>query len=255
MIATTSSTLHIDARQLHGVPVMSLSGRLDVVGAAAMLTATSTMAHAGAHSIVCDLSGMLDGVTARMLTVFPAAQRRLGSWPEYEVALAGASPTMDRALRRVAVDQFLSLHSTLAVAVRSLRVCGTTIHHSVPLDATPAEACRGRHWVDDVLRTEGSEFAEGSELRETAALVTSELTANALRHVHRPFTLSLALSSNELLVSVRDVSSRVPALRPMTMATEGGRGLHLIDALSTSWGVRRIHRDGKSIWSRMAVAA
>lgn len=73
-------------------------------------------------------------------------------------------------------------------------------------------------------------------------LLVSELVTNSVRHSasgrpDRTVTVTV-LSSGELIrVQVTDVSgTTVPALRPRVSGMEGGRGLHLVDALAARWG-------------------
>ncbi|MGP4115255.1 ATP-binding protein [Streptomyces sp. 4N509B] len=95
------------------------------------------------------------------------------------------------------------------------------------------------------------------ESRETAALVLSELFTNAVLH-----------TDSELIVwEVRkewggageEVYLEVTGHRPgHARAThhrlpeeEHGRGLLLVDAVSTAWGIRDGHDDGWSVWARL----
>lgn len=80
-------------------------------------------------------------------------------------------------------------------------------------------------------------------------LVVSELASNAVIHAATAFTVTVARLDEVLTVTVRD-GSRTPPHRdlhpPPTRAH--GRGLHLVAALSSSWGVTD-ELDGKSVWA------
>src|SRR4051794_9622329 len=82
------------------------------------------------------------------------------------------------------------------------------------------------------------------ELRHDAALVAFELVANAVAH-GRPdadgtIELSCALEGDVLTVQVRDAgSSGSVEPRPLKPEVGHGRGLAIVDALSSSWAVDR----------------
>ncbi len=88
------------------------------------------------------------------------------------------------------------------------------------------------------------------------ALVTSELTTNALLHgsmSDRFIRVELALTEAGLLrVAVTDPKGeRRPELQHVGADRRFGRGLHIVDALSRHWGVddRTI---GKTVWAELA---
>jgi anti-sigma regulatory factor (Ser/Thr protein kinase) len=83
-----------------------------------------------------------------------------------------------------------------------------------------------------------------------AQLVTTELITNALRHTSSTrIRVELVLTGSEIEVAVID---RGPH-RPLTLRTpggrlEGGRGLVLVDALTSRWGHRR-RGEGTEVWA------
>jgi anti-sigma regulatory factor (Ser/Thr protein kinase) len=80
-------------------------------------------------------------------------------------------------------------------------------------------------------------------------LVVSELATNAVMHAATPFTVSLGRLDGTLTLSVRDLSFDHPQgpARPRS-TTLRGRGLHIVDVLSSAWGVTA-ERDGKTVWA------
>jgi len=106
---------------------------------------------------------------------------------------------------------------------------------------------RGRLAID--LREAGMMAAAIGD----AALVLSELLSNAIRHA-RPLPgcmvrVAWTLSGSSLRVSVSDGggATRPRAERPSVSAL-GGRGLAIVEHLSSSWGIRS--SDGRiTVWA------
>jgi transcriptional regulator with XRE-family HTH domain/anti-sigma regulatory factor (Ser/Thr protein kinase) len=81
---------------------------------------------------------------------------------------------------------------------------------------------------------------------EGAALLTSELVTNSVKHSQSAWIdVEITLTNDRLRIQVSD-QSREP-VRPRTPGIDGGWGLTLIGALATRWGAER-HRSGKTIW-------
>ncbi|WP_162259397.1 ATP-binding protein [Phycicoccus sp. Soil803] len=86
-------------------------------------------------------------------------------------------------------------------------------------------------------------------------LVVSELATNAVIHAVTPFTVTVGRINGTLSLIVRDRSMIGPEADPVCrpgLAT-GGRGLHLVELLSSTWGIT-LARDGKSVWARFVLA-
>ena len=90
----------------------------------------------------------------------------------------------------------------------------------------------------------------GSDVSSTAELLTDELVTNAVLHGGGTFTLVAVVDpvGCRLRVTVFDRGSEV-ALVPDHSATlrPGGRGLAVVDALATSWGIQPLG-EAKSVW-------
>ena len=87
-----------------------------------------------------------------------------------------------------------------------------------------------------------------ADLMAAAEVLISELATNAVRHARTLFTVTVTWDHATLRVEVNDASPLAP--RPQ-LAThpdrEGGRGLLLVDAIATAWGVD-LYPDGKTVW-------
>lgn len=90
-------------------------------------------------------------------------------------------------------------------------------------------------------------------LIDDAEIVASELVANALRHGATPVSMMLGVADGRLTISVEDAAAtRVPEPRTADAADTGGRGMHLINAVSEAWGCTS---DGatKVVWAALRV--
>lgn len=93
------------------------------------------------------------------------------------------------------------------------------------------------------------------ELLEVVELLVSELAANCVRHTNSGFEVTVAADSREIRVAVSDHGGGRPTLRHPDPDAVAGRGLALVEMLSSSWGVRanRSLRGGKSVWFSLDV--
>ncbi|MET8394539.1 ATP-binding protein [Streptomyces anthocyanicus] len=96
------------------------------------------------------------------------------------------------------------------------------------------------------------------DLADVAALITSELIANAVRHTTcRSIRLIVSRpSATRVHVGVVDrAPSRLPVLCRAGDVDESGRGLLLIDGIADRWGydLRGPHRRpwGKEVWAEL----
>ncbi|MFE5564984.1 ATP-binding protein [Amycolatopsis japonica] len=87
---------------------------------------------------------------------------------------------------------------------------------------------------------------------DDAVLVADELISNAHRHGDAPRVCRLGLThqGRYVRIEVDDASPRQPQRR--TPDGSGGRGLLLIDRLSSTWGVQNF-ADHKTVWVELAL--
>lgn len=113
-------------------------------------------------------------------------------------------------------------------------------------DADPGCAKAVRDWIRHAVGS-GQCAADPAD----AALVASELFGNAVMH-GPPGGQVLAgyvLWRHGARITVCDGGGRTsPALREVTVLSEGGRGLQVVDALSASWGSFRAAQ-ALAVWS------
>jgi anti-sigma regulatory factor (Ser/Thr protein kinase) len=86
---------------------------------------------------------------------------------------------------------------------------------------------------------------------DNAVLLVSELVTNAVRHGRAQITLRLAANRDLVHVEVTDDGDTLPVPRDHAPARSepGGRGLWIVDAIASSWGVAlRSSATGKTVW-------
>ncbi|WP_314176266.1 ATP-binding protein [Streptomyces winkii] len=136
------------------------------------------------------------------------------------------------------VYEFAQLFSSTPRGARLARLMGTQ-----------QLAAWGRPYDDDVSRT--------------AALLIGELAANAAVHGRvrgRSFRLRLLMGPGLLLpatlrIEVADArdgfAQAMPELAPEE--AESGRGLLLVDAMATRWGIETRDPSGKTVWAELGL--
>jgi CheY-like chemotaxis protein/anti-sigma regulatory factor (Ser/Thr protein kinase) len=88
---------------------------------------------------------------------------------------------------------------------------------------------------------------------DTAELVVSELVTNAISHGRSRCELRLGLSGSALRVEVTDHGGGTPDPLVASDVDEHGRGLLLVSAVATAWGVEAVPGDGKLVWAQIAL--
>ncbi len=83
-------------------------------------------------------------------------------------------------------------------------------------------------------------------------LIVSELVTNSVRADSPTVHVALSLTEAKLLVSVGDAAAGWPEPREAGIHDTGGRGLPLVSAISSSWGVRML-ATGKTVWAELDV--
>jgi anti-sigma regulatory factor (Ser/Thr protein kinase) len=97
---------------------------------------------------------------------------------------------------------------------------------------------------------------------DNASIVVSEMLTNAIRYgfdsppdlglSSRPLWLGLLGRGTSVLCTVSDPGADVPVVKEPDYLAESGRGLHIIDSLSESWGWTPPDAAGKSVWAMVA---
>ncbi|WP_250284252.1 MULTISPECIES: ATP-binding protein [unclassified Frankia] len=132
-------------------------------------------------------------------------------------------------LRRLGGSAGMNLPS--AVAPQPAAHLRSSVHQFAATTTAPALA---RHEVAQLLQTRGL-----GDLIDTAGLLVSELITNAVRATQaldsNPksiVTMRLSWAAASLIIEVWDRSPQLPVLQDQCLDGEGGRGLHIVEALS-----------------------
>lgn len=133
-----------------------------------------------------------------------------------------------------------------------------------PLSAVGASSCtlvpRGEA-VGDARRFTRSRLRqwELEHLLESVEVVVSELVTNALRYglpdepaeaARESVRLSLVRCSTRVVCAVRDPSRHGPVPKTPDWVAESGRGLHLVEFFSETWGWHPLGGSGKVVWAQ-----
>ncbi len=157
----------------------------------------------------------------------------------YHSALV-SSPEHSEALR-----ELCHLHSSVLESEVGIpgpdELCGLFLADS---DAPSA----ARHFATPALRRWG---LVGSGL-ENARVVLSELATNAVVHAGSPFSVTLRSDGSQIRISVTDRNRVRPSLCEQDSAAPSGRGLHLVNAFASAWGVE-VSAVGKTVWATFAL--
>lgn len=107
----------------------------------------------------------------------------------------------------------------------------------------PASAGSARRFVAETLQR----WDAASDL-DTVSLLVSELVSNAIVHARSDFEVSVLLRGHTIRIEVDDQSNVLPLPRDADVDDDSGRGMALVEALATGWGVTDRDGTGKTVW-------
>jgi len=221
-----------------------------IVGSVALDVARSPGATAVA--LACDVSVAAVEATERLRHVARTVVRGMAA------VLRARGPVV-----AALVTSFRAMPAPWFVAVGSLRAGGMSYIAQPPRGSSARRRTRSRRPRELVLpadatapgrarvflRAATQEWGIGDDLAQDAAMVITELVANAVDHARSECTLSVGVKRGSLCVAVRDARpGPVPRPAPIDPTAPRGRGLQMVDALTSAWGVT-LHADGKTVWA------
>lgn len=110
------------------------------------------------------------------------------------------------------------------------------------LRAHASSARAARRFLREVL-----ESWRCDEALEAVLLAANEVVTNAIIHAHSEVELVVRLRSRVIRIEVLDGAARLPAPRDGPDDSLGGRGLKVLDAVASRWGVDTLP-GGKRVW-------
>jgi anti-sigma regulatory factor (Ser/Thr protein kinase) len=119
---------------------------------------------------------------------------------------------------------------------------------SIVLAPEARSLAAGRAFVASMLEVWDCEDPD-----QVAALLTSEIVSNAVRHAASTVGLEVAIVGRRLRVEARDEAPNATvAPDPARPGGESGHGLHIVESLAQRWGVDR-YEDHKVVWFETTV--
>jgi sodium/proline symporter len=115
----------------------------------------------------------------------------------------------------------------------------------------PRSPSAARNFVKSVIGELLQRTAPGN-LCDDLELVVSELVTNAVRAGTESVGVALSLEGDRIVLRVSDDAGGWPEARDPGVDDTGGRGLPLVSAISSSWGVR-LSGTGKVVWAELRV--
>lgn len=118
------------------------------------------------------------------------------------------------------------------------------------LGPSPANIAVARRWAGERIAEWGD-----PDVVDRLQLVVSELVTNAVVHAGTGCELTLRVVGPVLTIEVTDGSPEQPTVREAGTEVEdlGGRGLHIVEAFTLSWGSRPTGT-AKTVWAEMALS-
>jgi anti-sigma regulatory factor (Ser/Thr protein kinase) len=130
----------------------------------------------------------------------------------------------------------LAVAGVLDVITEALSVRAT-------FDQDVASAGAARRFMREIL----GEW-DVDELLDSVNLLVSELVTNAVIHAHSEPEVAVVLTADALRVEVTDQGGGAAVLKEAADMDTSGRGISLVDTMSTRWGIEALADGGKTIW-------
>ncbi len=180
-------------------------------------------------------------------TVLAGVARESARWPGSRVVLAGDA-AVQKSVQRLGVDQYVTLSPDQTSAM--------ALFDGVTPPAIRRDRMRPDRDAPGLARVAVQEFCQEHAVDgdgDSAQLVASELVTNAVVHARTDIELILRLTVPLLHVAVRDTGPGQARIADIVdEASPTGRGLLLVDALSTAWG-NLVPNTGKVVWATIRV--
>jgi anti-anti-sigma regulatory factor/anti-sigma regulatory factor (Ser/Thr protein kinase) len=244
---TPEVAVQIDRSMRDGCIVAAITGPINLFTAPQIQRTLLKDLAERPYAIVCDLAGVesIDPVCA---TVFSTVANHPSShWPATGFLLCRPRPAVAEVLARLGTPHLLPVCATVEEALDQAAARPPYLRDELRLAPTATAPAAARLYVRDVLQYWRLALP-GQGVIDRAELLADELVTNAVVHAQTAVRLRLELRGDLLHIAVHDGSPRLLRLVGHAPDAEGGRGLRLVERLSTAWGVHRQADGGKVVW-------
>jgi anti-sigma regulatory factor (Ser/Thr protein kinase) len=156
---------------------------------------------------------------------------------------AGSPPAIEQSLRRTPPVAAGDSHSSGGVAGGGRVTCSATF--AAVASSVAAARTLAAQALADIP----------ADALDAVRLMISELASNAVEHVLTDFHVVVHRTPREVRVEVSDNGAGSPTLRSPGPDAHRGRGLQIVDMLSSQWGVEQQSDSTKTVWFTLKLAA
>jgi anti-anti-sigma factor len=191
--------------------------------------------------LLIDVSAVevIDDIT---VTVFASLARR-GAEDDVPVMLVAPPPPLAGQLDALGVGRSVPTYATEELARSALARRAAPWRLQVALDPVPSATSAARDLVDRACAR-----WRLRDVADVAALIATELVANAVQHAGTPIMFVVTRRPTYLHLACRDRSHVLPRRDGGDVDVPSGRGLLIIEAIAVGWGFSPT-RDGKVVWA------
>jgi anti-sigma regulatory factor (Ser/Thr protein kinase) len=137
----------------------------------------------------------------------------------------------------------------VTISARRPKAAGRVSAASYHLPGSLRSPGAARTLVQEALAAKAGVSGSGAsaDMVATAQVLVSELVTNAVLHADTPVVLHLRIDGKRVRIAVEDGSPAQPVRQSPSEDVSCGRGLQLLDVLSSAWGWHYTG-GGKTIW-------
>lgn len=194
------------------------------------------MPRAGGLEVIEEINAISPSTRAVIVSSFP------GQGLEHLALAAGAAGYVAKrpSIREVVAE--------ITVAAGLLELAGEVLATTERFPRALSSSRHARRFLDRVLERWNCQPA-----LETLQTLLSELVTNAVVHAGSQPEVSVLMLGGAIRVEVTDDSPRLPVLAEADTFATGGRGLGIVAAEASRWGVRPRPEGGKTVWFEVPV--
>ncbi len=167
--------------------------------------------------------------------------------PGAKVVVFTGADNEDRAYYDEHAAGYVSKSGDLDYLVELLDGIGRTAHgnESARFEADVSTVPLAREFVRRWLQERGADH-----VFDEASLIVTELATNAVLHADSPYEVRLSRTNGVVRIEVVDGDAGTPEPQPFSAVAETGRGIVIVSAISSSWGIEA-QPQGKITWAEL----